>query len=37
MTKLKRCPFCGGKAETEQCDITIRSNFCSYGKRRDEK
>lgn len=26
MTKLKRCPFCGGEAETEQCeDITYNA------------
>lgn len=26
MTKLKRCPFCGGEAKTEQCeDITYNA------------
>lgn len=26
MTKLKRCPFCGGEAKTEQCeDITCNA------------
>lgn len=30
MSELKRCPFCGGEAETELCGIGVFQHWCVW-------